>query len=79
MRLKMDKHGRVLLPMDLRLRYGLHPGIELEVGESAKEFALRPVRSSDSMVNDNGIWVHLGVPSRRLDFAKTIRESRERS
>ncbi len=56
----------------------MRPGTELEVSQGAQEFTLRPIGSSPNMVNDNGIWVHQGVPNRRLDFAKIIRESRER-
>jgi len=36
------------------------------------------VRSSPSMVNNDGIWVHQGVPYKKLDHVKAIRESRER-
>ncbi len=78
MRLKVDRHGRVLLPKALRVCYGLHPGAELEVSEGAGEFTLRPVRSSPSMLNNDGIWVHQGVPYKKLDHVKAIRESRER-
>jgi AbrB family looped-hinge helix DNA binding protein len=76
-KLRLDKLGRVVLPKPLRTRYGLRPGTELEVKEGIQEFVLRPARSSPTMVNDRGIWVHQGVPQGELDFAKLIRESRE--
>jgi AbrB family looped-hinge helix DNA binding protein len=78
MRLKLDKRGRVLLPKTFRVCYGVDPGEELEVIENAGEFVLRPVRSSPIMVNHDGIWVHHGVPHRKLEIVKAIRESRER-
>jgi AbrB family looped-hinge helix DNA binding protein len=77
MKLRLDKLGRVVLPKPLRTRYGLRPGTELEVKEGAQEFVLRPARSSPTMVNDRGIWVHQGVPQGEVDFAKVIRENRE--
>ena len=77
MKLRLDKLGRVVLPKPLRARYGLRPGTELEVSEGAEEFVLRPARSSPSMVNDHGIWVHQGVPVGEVDFAKVLREDRE--
>jgi AbrB family looped-hinge helix DNA binding protein len=77
MKLRLDKLGRVVLPKPLRARYGLRPGTELEVSEGAQEFALRPARSTPTMVNDRGIWVHQGVPEGEVDFAKVIREDRE--
>jgi AbrB family looped-hinge helix DNA binding protein len=77
MKLRLDKLGRVVLPKPLRARYGLRPGTELEVSEGAQEFVLRPARSSPTMVNDRGIWVHQGVPAGEVDFAKVLREDRE--
>jgi AbrB family looped-hinge helix DNA binding protein len=77
MKLRLDKLGRVVLPKPLRARYGLRPGTELEVKEGAQEFVLRPARSSPTMVNDRGIWVHQGVPQGEVDLAKVIREDRE--
>jgi AbrB family looped-hinge helix DNA binding protein len=76
MKLRLDKLGRVVLPKPLRARYGLRPGTELEVSEGAQEFILRPARSSPTMVNDRGIWVHQGVPQAEVDLAKVIREDR---
>ena len=78
MRLKVDRSGRVLFPKALRVHYGLHPGVKLEVSAGEDGFTLRPVRSGPSMVNDEGIWVHQGVPHRKPDFSKAVRESRER-
>lgn len=77
LKLTLDKLGRVVLPKPLRARYGLRPGTELEVSEGAQEFALRPARSSPSLVEIDGILVHQGVPQGELDIAKAIHEDRE--
>ncbi len=77
MKLKVDKLGRVVLPKQLRTRYGLRPGTELEVSEGAQEFALRPADSGPTWVHRRGIWMHQGVPQGELDLVKTIREDRE--
>jgi AbrB family looped-hinge helix DNA binding protein len=76
MRLKLDKLGRVVLPKPLRVRYRLRPGMELEIMESAQEFALRPVRSGPSLVEIGGILVHQGVPLGELDILTAIRKDR---
>jgi AbrB family looped-hinge helix DNA binding protein len=76
-KLKLDKLGRVVLPKPLRARYGLRPGTELEIVESAKEFVLRPALTGPSLVEINGILVHQGVPQGELDIVKAIREDRE--
>jgi AbrB family looped-hinge helix DNA binding protein len=77
MRLKLDKLGRVVLPKPLRARYGLRPGTELEITESAGEFALRPAKSGPNLVEVGGILVHQGVPQGDLDIVKAIGEDRE--
>jgi len=77
MKLKLDKLGRVVLPKQLRARYGLRPGTELVISEGAQEFALRPTRSSPSLVEIDGILVHQGVPQGELDIVKAIRDGRE--
>jgi AbrB family looped-hinge helix DNA binding protein len=77
MKLTLDKLGRVVLPKPLRARYGLRPGTQLEIVESAKEFALRPAHTGPSLVEVDGILVHQGVPQSELDIVKTIREDRE--
>lgn len=77
MKLKLDKLGRVVLPKPLRVRYGLRPGAELEVGEGAQEFALRPARSGPSLVEIDGILAHQGVPHEELNIVKAIRADRE--
>ncbi|PYX34793.1 MAG: AbrB family transcriptional regulator [Acidobacteria bacterium] len=77
MKLRLDKLGRIVLPKPLRLRYGLRPGMELEVNEGAQEIVLRPARSSPTMVNDRGVWIHQGTPVSEVDFDNAIREDRE--
>jgi AbrB family looped-hinge helix DNA binding protein len=77
LKLTLDKLGRVVLPKPLRARYGLRPGTELEVSEGAQQFALRPARSSPSLVEVDGILVHQGVPQGELDVVKAIHEVRE--
>jgi AbrB family looped-hinge helix DNA binding protein len=76
-KLKLDKLGRVVLPKPLRIRYGLRPGTELEVHEAGDEFALRPAAVKPSLVNEQGVWVHQGIPEGEVDFEKALRDDRE--
>src|ERR1700722_14490682 len=76
-KLKLDKLGRVVLPKPLRARYGLRPGTELGIVESATEFVVRPALTGPSLVEITGILVHQGVPQGELDIVKAIREDRE--
>lgn len=77
MKIKLDKLGRVVLPKPLRARYGLRPGVELQVREDAVEFALRPVSSAPTMREVHGIWVHQGRLQRNQDVIRAVQDDRE--
>ncbi len=77
MRLKLDKRGRVVLPKLLRARYGLRPGAELEITESAQGFAFRPVSRGPRLVEIDGMLVHQGVPQEGRIVVKAGRDDRE--
>jgi AbrB family looped-hinge helix DNA binding protein len=77
MKVALDKLGRIVLPKPLRERYGLRAGTDLEVTERAGEFVLRPTPDGPSLVNENGIWVHQGVPQRAIDILKEIEKDRD--
>jgi AbrB family looped-hinge helix DNA binding protein len=77
MKITLDKLGRVVLPKPLRDRYGLRPGVDLEVSELAGEFVLRPSDNGPSLTNENGIWVHHGIPQRDIDIVQEIANDRD--
>jgi len=41
---RLSTKGQIVLPKEVRERYGLHPGAELTVEEHADHIVLRPVR-----------------------------------
>ncbi len=77
MTLKIDSAGRIVVPRQLRERYGIRAGMDLEVGEGEDCLTLRPVRQEPSMIRVNGFWVHQGVVPGGFDWNRHIDEERE--
>ncbi|MGH9466148.1 MAG: AbrB/MazE/SpoVT family DNA-binding domain-containing protein [Terriglobales bacterium] len=62
-RLTLDKAGRVVIPKPVRERAGLAPGDTLELEQSGETISLRPVRASEPLTREQGIWMwRTGVP-----------------
>ncbi len=77
MTLKIDKAGRIVLPKPLRDRLRLHPGASLDVEESAEGVLLRPLKRRASLVERDGLLVHLGRLPAGFDWNRTVEEMRE--
>lgn len=75
MTLKINRAGRIVLPMPVRERFHLQEGSELE--ERSDGLTLRPVEKRPSMVRENGIWVHLGKVPRGFDWDVAVDAMRE--
>jgi AbrB family looped-hinge helix DNA binding protein len=72
MTIKIDKAGRIVLPKPVRERFHLREGSELELEERSDGLTLRPVEQRASMVQDKGIWVHLGKVPRGFDWDSVV-------
>jgi AbrB family looped-hinge helix DNA binding protein len=77
MTLKIDKAGRIVLPKYLRERLRLRPGSTLEVEERPEGVVLRPVRQKPSMVQKDGIWVHMGKLPRGFNWDQIVEDARD--
>ncbi len=60
MRITIDRTGRVVIPKELRQRYHLQPGTELEIAGDARGIRIAPVRTTPSLQSKDGILVHHG-------------------
>jgi AbrB family looped-hinge helix DNA binding protein len=79
MTIRIDKAGRIVLPKPVRERLHLREGSELELEECSGGLTLRPLEQRPSMVQEKGIWVHLGKAPRGFDWdsvVDTVREER---
>ncbi len=73
----IDKFGRVLIPQEIRDRFGLEPGTTLEICEGSHEIRLVPVRDESSLVMKGHVLVHRGkAVGDMVDAVRRDRESR---
>ena len=77
MTLKVDKAGRIILPKPLRDRFHLREGSELTLEEHPDGLVLKPVDQRSSMVQEQGIWVHLGKLPRGYHWDTLVEDSRD--
>jgi AbrB family looped-hinge helix DNA binding protein len=77
MTLKIDKAGRIILPKPVRERFQLREGSELALEVRADGLTLRPVEQRPSMVQEDGILVHLGKAPRGFDWDTIVDQIRD--
>jgi AbrB family looped-hinge helix DNA binding protein len=77
MTLRIDHAGRIVIPKAVRERLGLRPGTDLEVCDSPEGLILKPLPQRPSLVRENGVWVHQGVPRSPIDLTQTIEQIRQ--
>ena len=80
-RLTIDKAGRVVIPKPLREELHLEPGDSLEMESAGEQITLRPLRGTDPLSKEHGVWVfHSGQPlpaSATEQMLKRLREERD--
>ena len=77
MTIKIDKAGRIVLPKPVRERFHLREGSELVLEERPDGLTLKPVAQRPSMVQEKGIWVHLGKVPRGFDWGNAVESIRD--
>ena len=77
MNLKMDKAGRIVLPKKVRERLRLRPGATLTMEERPEGILLRPVARRASLVEEQGILVHLGQAPADYIWSCAVEDERD--
>jgi AbrB family looped-hinge helix DNA binding protein len=77
MTLKIDNAGRLVIPKPLRDRMRLEPGADLEVEETAEGLLLRRISQKPSLIEQNGLLIHIGKPPKSFDWERIIEDERE--
>lgn len=77
MELQVDKAGRIVLPKRIRDRLRLRPGSALKLEEGPDGLFLRPVERPASLVEKDGILVHMGEAPPGFDWNRAVEEHRE--
>jgi len=77
MNVKIDKAGRIVLPKPVRERFRLRAGTSLELEEHPEGLVLRPVGRRPSLVQQQGVWVHLGKAPQGFDWNRVLDDARD--
>lgn len=77
MTVKIDGAGRVVLPKMVRERLGLSGGSDLEMEVTPEGVFLRPTQLMPTMIQEDGLWVHMASVPREFDAVGAIEEARE--
>lgn len=77
MNLHIDKAGRLVLPKSVRSQFGITPDTPLELIQSADGILLRPVAERPSMQLVDGLWVHQGVCTTKVEWNSIVDDIRE--
>ena len=77
MRITIDRAGRVVVPKQLRDRFNLVAGTELEIEAVGDGLQLRKVVSEPTLIRKKGFLVHHGASPSAIDIGEFIRAERE--
>jgi AbrB family looped-hinge helix DNA binding protein len=77
MKITIDRAGRVVIPKQIRERYHMQPGTEIEIETEADGISLKARDEKPSLLRKKGILVHHGSDTVTLDSAQFINRERE--
>ena len=77
MKTTIDKGGRVVVPKELRDRFHLLPGTEVEITADSDGIRVRPRDSEPSLIRKHGFLVHHGPETAEIDVVSFITSERE--
>ena len=73
----IDRAGRLVVPKQLRERFNLVAGSELEIDATGDGLKLRKIGEKPSLVRKRGVLVHHGDTRSVIDVGEFIRAERE--
>jgi AbrB family looped-hinge helix DNA binding protein len=76
MRTTIDRFGRVVVPKELRDRFGFQPGTEIEINEQDSEIVIRQADQASPLQDEDGVLVFAGKAVG--DIVGSIRAQREK-
>ena len=77
MKITIDQAGRVVIPKQVRDRYHIQPGTELEIENEADGIFLKVQDTKPSLIRKRGILVHHGSDTVTIDTADFLNRQRE--
>jgi len=76
MKTTIDRFGRVVVPKQLRDRFGLQPGTEVEIGAQGNDLIIKQTSQLSPLQDEEGVLVFDGNATG--DIAGSIRAQREK-
>lgn len=76
MRTTIDRFGRVVVPKELRDRFGFQPGTEIEIDEHDREIVLKQADQAPPLQDEDGVLIFAGKAI--ADISGSIRMQREK-
>ncbi len=76
MRTTIDRFGRVVVPKELRDRFGFQPGTEIEIAEHDSEIVLKQADQATPLQDEDGVLIFAGKAIG--DISGSIRMQREK-
>lgn len=72
----IDRFGRVVVPKELRDRFGFQPGTKIEIDEHDREIVIKQANQAPSLQDEDGVLVFVGKATG--DISGSIRRQREK-
>lgn len=77
MKATIDKFGRIVIPKQLREKFGLAPGSTVHIEEEAMQIVLRSADNDGLLVKEGGVLVFQGKAAGDVDNAiEAVRNER---
>ncbi|MBI5212851.1 MAG: AbrB/MazE/SpoVT family DNA-binding domain-containing protein [Nitrospirae bacterium] len=77
MKTTIDRFGRIVVPKEMRKRFGLAPGAQVEIEEQEQEIIIRQVSEKPSLLFENGLLVFDGEAAGDItSWVRKVREER---
>lgn len=73
----IDRAGRLVVPKQLRERFNLVAGSELEIDATGDGLKLRKIGATPSLIRKRGVLVHHGDTRSAIDIGEFVRAERE--
>lgn len=76
MRTTIDRFGRIVVPKELRERFGLLPGTEIDINEHERELVIKQSSYESPLQDEDGVLVFSGNAAG--DITRSIQRQREK-
>lgn len=78
MKTTIDRFGRIVVPKEMRKRFGLVPGAQVRIDEQDEEIVIRHVSERSPLVLEDGLLVFDGEAAGDLiSWVSKVREDRD--